>query len=191
MCEPTSEIITIYGKNACSFTTKAVNLARDMGYNYRYFDMTPHSAEYVKQFFSGYVPPAHTTWPVVFVGNMFIGGYAEFDSWACTQPSRCNPCSNPAPRGSTRKPRKPECNPCSTPAPRRSRRRSVQKKVECDPCSTPVPRRSARLNSVRKSICRGEKMTPTQRLREQCKQCGIRGYGSMRKYKMEQALGMY
>lgn len=30
----------------------------------------------------GYAPDTHRTWPIVFVGSTFLGGYDDFSRWA-------------------------------------------------------------------------------------------------------------
>ena len=66
-------IIEIYGKDGCSFCTKAHNLAKEKSREVTYKRL---GVEYTKEEFESIFPNVHTV-PQIFIDGLAIGGYRD------------------------------------------------------------------------------------------------------------------
>jgi len=77
--QPTShpEIFTVYGKHTCPYCVKAVELLEDNDIMHTFYDLNAFEDTSLLE---EIVPSHHNTIPIIFKGDIFIGGYDDLDS---------------------------------------------------------------------------------------------------------------
>lgn len=71
-----SNVFTIYGAKWCPYCVKATELLDDTGIDYVYHDVDVLGSDNVKEQL-GTLTNNYTTIPMVFKGDVFIGGYSD------------------------------------------------------------------------------------------------------------------
>lgn len=68
------DVFIVYGSNTCPYCIKAVDLLDETESLYMFYDLNAFDDTSVLE---EIVPTNHTTIPIVFKGQRFIGGYTE------------------------------------------------------------------------------------------------------------------
>lgn len=68
-------MITVYGKDNCRFCKNTLQALMTFNKNYTYKLL---GKDYTKAEFLNLVPEGHNTFPAIFEGDTFIGGFSEF-----------------------------------------------------------------------------------------------------------------
>lgn len=76
--------IVIYSRDMCNWCTKAKKLFTDLGLGYREIKLNPESDWYKLEKNLLYKKTRQNTFPFIFVGDEFIGGYDAFVHASCT-----------------------------------------------------------------------------------------------------------
>lgn len=71
-------MITVYGKDGCRFCNNTVQALKTFGIEFKYLKLED---DYSKEDFLKVVPEGHNTFPAIFDGEDFIGGFSEFKSY--------------------------------------------------------------------------------------------------------------
>jgi len=75
--ESDKKTVRIYSKPYCVFCTKAKNFLTEKKVPFEYIELDPLSDEYDDQKDDLVSKTSHKSFPFIFVGNTFVGGYTE------------------------------------------------------------------------------------------------------------------
>ncbi len=71
----------IFGRKTCPYCIKARDLLQSHGIQFVFYDLTISNNEaYYVEKFKSFVPPSHTTVPIVFFDKCFVGGFTELNN---------------------------------------------------------------------------------------------------------------
>lgn len=68
-------MIVVYGKDNCRFCSNTKHALMTFDINFKYLQL---GEDYTKEDLVGKLPPEHKTFPAIFEGEEFIGGFTEF-----------------------------------------------------------------------------------------------------------------